>query len=68
MLSIAVNLVITVALRWKEEQEMEAARHAERVQQLEQEKLDNAIAQRKKLEAFEISKNNEIEKLQAVHR
>ena len=47
---------------------MEAARHAERVQQLEQEKMDSVIVQRKKLEALEISKTNEIEKLQAVHR
>lgn len=47
---------------------MEATRHAERVQQLEQEKLDSTIAQRKKLEALEISKTNEMEKLQAVHR
>ena len=54
--------------RWREEQEMEATRHSERVRQLEQEKLDSVAAERKKLEALEISKNNEIEKLQAIHR
>ena len=47
---------------------MEATRHSERVRQLEQEKLDSVAAERKKLEALEISKNNEIEKLQAIHR
>jgi len=47
---------------------MEAARYSERIQQLEQEKLDIVTAGRKKLEALEMSKNNEIEKLQAVHR
>lgn len=47
---------------------MEAARYSERAQQLEREKLDSVVAERKKLEALEISKINEIEKLQAVHR
>ena len=47
---------------------MEAARNSERVQQLEREKLDSVAAERKKLEALEISKNNEIEKLQVMHR
>lgn len=47
---------------------MEAARNSERVQQLEREKSDSVAAERKKLEALEISKNNEIEKLQVIHR
>lgn len=60
--------VIVIIIRWREEQEIEAARHSERIQQLEQDKLDSVTAERKKLEALEIRKNNEIEKLQAVHR
>lgn len=61
-------MLLLLLRRWREEQEMEAVRHSERIQQLEQAKLDGVMAERKKLEAFEISKNNEIEKLQAVHR
>ena len=47
---------------------MEATRHSEQVRQLEQEKLDSVAAERKKLETLEMSKNNEIGKLQAIHR
>ena len=47
---------------------MELARHSEQLKQLEQEKMDSVITGRKKLEALEANKNNEIEKLQSLHR
>jgi len=47
---------------------MELARHSEQLKQLEREKMDAVIMGRKKLEALEASKNNEIEKLQSLHR
>jgi len=60
--------ITVIDVRWREEQEIELARHSEQLKQLEQEKMDSMITGRKKLEALEASKNIEIEKLQSLHR
>ena len=57
-----------VDIRWREELETEAAHHRERLEQAEGEKNDSLLALRKKMEALELSKTNEIAQLQQVHR
>ena len=54
--------------RWREEAESEASRYQEKLQQLEREKMDAVLALKKKIDALEVSKTNEINRLQDVHR
>lgn len=53
--------------RWREEAEMESIRYQERLQLLEKEKSDATLALKKKLDALEVSKTNEIGRLQDIH-
>ena len=57
-----------VDIRWREELETEAAHHRERLEQADREKNDSLLALRKKMEALELSKTNEIAQLQQIHR
>lgn len=61
------QVIIFVFNRWREEAEMESIRYQERVQQLEKEKSDVSLALKKKLDALEVSKTNEISRLQDIH-
>ena len=54
--------------RWREEAESEASRHQEKLQQVEREKMDAVLALKKKIDALEVSKTNEISRSQDVHR
>ena len=54
--------------RWREEAESEALRHQERLQQVEREKMDAVLALKKKIDTLEVSKTNEISRLQDIHR
>ena len=54
--------------RWREEAESEASRFQERLQQAEREKSDAVLSLRKKLDAAEVARGNEIARLQEVHR
>ena len=57
-----------VHCRWREEAESEALRHQEKLQQMEREKMDAVLALKKKIDALEVSKTNEIGRLQDIHR
>ena len=57
-----------VHCRWREEAESEALRHQEKLQQMEREKMDAVLALKKKMDALEVSKTNEIGRLQDIHR
>ena len=48
--------------------ESEATRHLDKLQQLEREKVDAVLALKKKIDALEVSKTNEINRLQDIHR
>ena len=54
--------------RWREEAESEAFRHQEKLQQSEREKMDAVLALKKKIDMLEVSKTNEISRLQDIHR
>ena len=43
-------------------------RHQEKLQQMEREKMDAVLALKKKMDALEVSKTNEIGRLQDIHR
>ena len=47
---------------------METSHQRERLEQLEREKTDSLLALRKKMEAQEVAKTNEIAQLQETHR
>ena len=57
-----------VCSRWKEELETEGARWRERLEEAEREKTDTVQALRRKLDSQEMSRTNEISRLQSVHR
>ena len=65
------NIPCTCALvwcvRWREEAEMESIRYQERLQQLEKEKTDVVLTLKKKIDTLEVSKTNEIGRLQDIH-
>ena len=54
--------------RWKEELEGEGLRWQEKLQQAEREKTDAVLASRRKMDALEVTKTNDISRLQGVHR
>ena len=58
---------IYTACRWREEAESEALRHQEKLQQVEREKMDAVLALKKKIDALEVNKTNEISRLQDIH-
>ena len=62
------DLFIYTACRWREETESEALRHQEKLQQVEREKMDAVLALKKKIDALEVNKTNEISRLQDIHR
>lgn len=53
--------------RWREEAETDSVRFQDKLTHLEQEKTDAVIAMKKKLDAMEIGKTNEIGRLQDLH-
>lgn len=48
--------------------ESEALRHQEKMQQMEREKTDAVLALKKRIDIMEVSKTNEISRLQDIHR
>jgi hypothetical protein len=54
--------------RWKEELEVDGSRWQEKLEQVEREKTDAVLALRRKIDSMEVSKTNEISRLQGVHR
>lgn len=56
------------SLRWKEELELESGRWQEKLHQLEGEKTDAVLAIKRKFDSLEVSKANEISRLQSLHR
>lgn len=65
---IHVQISFYLYYRWREEGESEALRHQEKVQQVEREKMDAVLALKKKIDTLEVSKTNEISRLQDIHR
>ena len=43
-------------------------RHQEKLQQMERDKMDAVLTLKKKIDALEVSKSNEISRLQDLHR
>ena len=43
-------------------------RHQEKLQQMERDKMDAVLTLKKKIDALEVSKTNEISRLQDLHR
>ena len=62
------SIKVLPCFRWREEAESEAARHQDKLQQVEREKMDAVLALKKKIDALEVSKTNEISRLQDIHR
>lgn len=54
--------------RWKDELEAEGTRWQEKLQQVDREKTDAVLALRRKMGSIEVSKTNEISRLQGIHR
>ena len=63
-----MSLGVFLRCRWREEAESEASRHQEKLQQMEREKMDAVLALKKKIDGLEVSKTNEISRLQDIHR
>ena len=66
--TLTLHCTAMVCGRWREELEAEASRQREKLEQMERDKTDSVLALRKKIDSLDVTKANEISRLQEIHR